>query len=125
MNPIDRMIVNHANEIEIRESPSLENLWVCFGSAPSHETLTPLTQLIDSGRFELAISTGLEIEEGKLVLEYLIQKTNLITVAEAIAALRDTWAGMGYSVTVSWKDGSRDKIEAIAQGNKSPVWQWD
>lgn len=115
MNPIDRMLIKHANEIEICVAPNPYYFRVHFGGIPSRETLAPLSQLIESGRFSWSYSTQLLLKEDLPVLDFLIEKTNLIPVVEAIAALRDTWAEMGYSVTVVWKDGSKDKIEAVLQ----------
>lgn len=110
MNPIDAMLLSHANKIEIRTFPNPNVFEVVFSSFPGDDMLFPLVELIKTDRFRWSALTVEEILQQSLnkLLSFKIQAINLIPVSDAISALAQMWRDAGYTVTI---DGQPEQAQ--------------
>lgn len=102
MNAIDRMLLAHANKIEICIVPNPDLFSVCFASFPSEEILVPLFTLIETKRFKFTGFTPINLGRNKPteILRFEVEKINVIPVVDAVKALYLMWQEMGYDVTI-------------------------
>lgn len=109
MDAIDTLLANFSKEIEIIIVPNPKRFKVVFGSYPDKETLSPLTRLFESQRFNW--STYDEEPEPEKTLSFYVDAVNVIPVPEAIAALTKIWTEMGYRVTLKHEGGKETSLE--------------
>lgn len=65
MNPIDKMLLDYSNTIEIHTFPNPKVFKVIFSAFPSLEILSPLLNLIETQRFKWMHETEFQLETKK------------------------------------------------------------
>jgi hypothetical protein len=107
MNPIDRMLLKSVNKIEIWLFPNPDLFKVIFSAFPSEKALLPITKLVETERFGWSTLTWLDLNKKppKDLLTFAIEKKNVISVTEAVYALKEMWEKDGYEVTVNRQVG--------------------
>jgi hypothetical protein len=102
MNPIDQMLLDYSNKIEIHLVPNPKIFKVFFSAYPSPEVLSPILSLVETQRFAWGDYTEYELESKKLgeLLCLAIKSINVIPCSAAIKTLTKMWEEMGYKVTM-------------------------